>query len=126
MKGIRLLLGLVLLSLAGFAAADSHDNPVAQVIVVQTDSLDAYVAEIAKGQAILKDIGSAATIEAWVAIFAGEDAGLVVVAVEYENIAAFGEDWGRVQQNERFANWLAGLDSIRTIVSRSLYEKIVP
>lgn len=95
-----------------------------RVVIVETDDFKAYVSEIAKGQALLDKADSAATVRVWRARYAGEDAGSIVVSVEYPNLRALVDEEDRLADNEEWSNWLAGLDSIRTIRSDSLYEEV--
>ena len=81
-----LLLGSLLLSPVAAQAT------VLRVVTIQTDNLDAYVKDLAKGQALLKKIGSVQELRIWRARFAGTDAGTVVVSIEFPDMQAFAED----------------------------------
>jgi hypothetical protein len=119
------LIGLAALCLCAFTIQAAE--PVAlRVVTVQTSDVAAYVNEIDKGKAIMKKLGSPATIRVWQARFAGEQAGIVIVSVEFPDLAAVAADDERLGASAEFQSWLKGLDKIRTIVSDSLYMERTP
>jgi hypothetical protein len=108
------------------ATLSAAERVALRVVVVKTDNPDAYVKEIEKGKALLKRIGSGVQLRVWRAQFAGENAGAIVVAAEYPNLAALAKDYAAVSADAEYQAWLKGLDKIRTIVSDSLYEELKP
>ena len=100
------------------------DQVTLRVVVVKTDNADAYVKEIAKGQALLKKLGSSAIVRVWRARFAGENAGAVVVSVEHPSLMAMAKDDATVQADAEYQTWLKGLDKLRTVVSDSIYSEL--
>jgi hypothetical protein len=117
-----LALALLLCSTALFGA----DSVVLRVVVVKTDNVEGYVKELEKGKAVLKRLESSGVIRAWRAKFAGENAGSVVVSVEYPSMAAFAKDDAKIAADAEYQAWLKGLDKFRKIVSDSLYSELKP
>jgi hypothetical protein len=52
--------------------------------------------------------------------FAGPEAELVVVSIEYPSIAALAEAYAKTNASSDYQTWLKGLDKVRKIVSDSL------
>jgi len=102
------------------------DHVTLRVVAVKTDNVDAYVKELAKGQALMKKLGSFATIRVWRARFAGDHAGSIVVAVEYPSLMAMAKDDAATEADADYQAWIKGLDKLRTIVSDSLYTELKP
>jgi hypothetical protein len=102
------------------------EHVVLRVVVVKTDSPDAYVKELEKGKALLKKLGSPAVIRVWRARFAGQDAGSVVASVEYPSMAAFVKDEAAIDASPEYQAWIKGLEKIRKIVSDSIYDELKP
>ena len=100
------------------------DQVVLRVIVVKTDNADAYVKEIDKGKALMKKLGVSAIIRVWRARFAGENAGAVVVSIEYPSLATMAKDEATVEADGDYQTWFKGLGKLRTIVSDSLYTEL--
>ena len=104
----------------------AEDAPVLRVVVVQTDNPDAYVKEIEKGRAIMKRLEVTGTTRVWKAKFAGQDAGHVVVSVEYSSLASLAKDDEKTTADPAYQAWLKDLDKMRKIVSDSLYTESKP
>ena len=102
------------------------DQVTLRVATVKTDNADAYVKELAKGQALMKKLGSSAIIRVWRARFAGDNAGSIVVSVEYPSLMAMAKDEAMVEANAEYQTWFKGLDKLRTIVSDSIYNELKP
>jgi hypothetical protein len=79
---------------------------------------------IAKIRAATKRLGSNATIRAWRARYAGPDAGTIVVSIESPDLATFVADTAKFETDAEYASLIKGLDSLRTIVSDSLYDEL--
>jgi hypothetical protein len=115
----------VVVSVLGFSSvALAKNTAVMRVIMVKTDHVAEYVQELEKGKEILRRIGSPAQLRVWQTKFAGEDAGTVMVQIEYPSLTAYAADDVRVGANEEYQTWLKGLDKIRKIVSDSLYREL--
>jgi uncharacterized protein YbaA (DUF1428 family) len=127
MRGKRLVGILVLaLLLCAVAPALAADTVVLRVVAVQTDNLDGYLKEIEKGKTLLKRLGSPAIVRVWQARFAGENAGSVVVGVEYPSLAAFATAEAKVSADAEYQAWIKGLSKLRKVVSDSLYNELKP
>jgi hypothetical protein len=99
---------------------------VLRVVVVQTDDVAAYEQQIERGKALLKKLGSPAILRLWRARFAGEQAGSVVVSVEFPDLVAFANDDRKTSADPEYQAWLKGLGKIRKIISDSLYDELTP
>jgi hypothetical protein len=102
------------------------DVIVLRAVVVQTDNPDAYVKEIEKGKAIMKRLDVTGMTRVWKAKFAGQDAGNVVVTIEYPSLAALAKDDEKTLADKEYRAWLKDLDKLRKIVSDSLYTESKP
>jgi len=100
------------------------DHVVLRVVVVKSDNPDAYVKEIDRGRELLKKLGTTQTIRVWRARFAGEQAGSIVVSVEYPSMASMAKDEAAIEANPEYIAWYKGLDKLRTVVSDSLYTEM--
>ena len=117
-----ILLGLIA-SLSTAAFADEHST--LRVVVVQTDDVGAYTAQLSEGNKMLTRVDSNFTMRAWQATFSGDTTGSVIVAVEYPgSLSDFAQAWEKALADEALAEWLAGLSGLRTIVSDSLYDEL--
>ncbi|MEZ5277259.1 MAG: hypothetical protein R3F07_12830 [Opitutaceae bacterium] len=97
---------------------------VLRVVVVKTADVKAYAKELEAGRKILKDAGSTGVVRSWVARYAGEQAGSVVVSIEYADMTALATDYETMDKNADYAAWLKGLAKMREIVSDSIYEEL--
>ena len=117
-----ILLGLIA-SLSTAAFADEHST--LRVVVVQTDDVGAYAAQLSEGNKMLTRVDSNFIMRAWQATFSGDTTGSVVVALEYPgSLSGFAQAWDKALADEELAEWLAGLSGLRTIVSDSLYNEL--
>jgi hypothetical protein len=71
--------------------------------------LKAYVHELGVAQGVLKKAGALATVRIWQAQFAGEDAGTVVVQLEFANLGALARYYDATRSNPELAAELANL-----------------
>ena len=97
-----------------------------RVVVVEASDVPAYVKAVHEGQALLKKKGSAAELHVWVARYAGENAGSVVVSVEYASLEALAKDDALMRSDAELVAWLERLGKLRKIVSDSIYEELKP
>ncbi len=118
----RAMLCAAVAALVCFAFA--AEATVLRVVVVQTSDAAAYAKEIERGQAMMKKAGFTGQIRVWRARFAGQDAGSVVVSVEYADMATYAAEDKKMQTDPELAAWLKGLDKLRKIVSDSLYDEL--
>lgn len=97
-----------------------------RVVVVEASDVPAYVKAVHEGQALLKKKGSAAELHVWIARYAGENAGSVVVSIEYASLEALAKDNALMSSDAELSAWLERLGKIRKIVSDSIYEELKP
>jgi len=109
------------LLLVGTANADTL-----RVVVLQTADVAAYIKALEAGKVLLKKKGSSAKIRAWLARYAGDDTGSVVVSVEYPNLAALASDEAMFSSDAELRAWLVSLGKVRKVVSDSIYEELKP
>jgi hypothetical protein len=124
MKSRLLLIAAVLF--ASSLLASAARATVLRVVVVQTEDAAAYVKQIEQGQALLKKMGSPTIIRVWRARFAGNNAGSVVVSIEYPDIISFANEDKKAMADPGYQAWLMGLNKIRKVFSDSLYEELTP
>jgi hypothetical protein len=117
---------MVIALLTGIAFASQSQATVLRVVMVQTDDTSAYVKELAKGEEILKRLGSAAILRVWRARFAGHDTGTIVVSIEYPSMVVLAQDEAKAFADPQYMSWLHGLDKIRKLVSDSTYDELKP
>ncbi len=116
---------LLLTALMGFfVLVNSADASVLRVVVVETSDVSAYMGSMNKLRSSLQRLGSKSTVRAWRARFAGPNAGSIVVAVEYADMAAFAAEDSMIRNDAEYQSTLKGMDQIRKIVSDSLYEEL--
>jgi hypothetical protein len=112
------------LGLVASFAAPAADTAVSRVIVVQTADVPGYVHEVETLQALLKKAGVAATLRVWRATYAGVDAGSIVVIVEVPNLAGIAKVEDTIRTNPDLAAEMKKINTMRKIVSDSLYEAL--
>jgi len=117
------MLFAIFLFCAASSAAFAQKATVLRVVVVKTDNTTAYAQEIEKGRQIMKSLGITAQTRVWQARFAGPDTGMVVVSIEYPNLAALADAYAKTNASSDYQNWIKDLDKIRKIVSDSLYTE---
>jgi hypothetical protein len=105
------------------SAAVAQKATVLRLVTVKAEDPAAYAQEIEKGRALMRSLGIQATTRVWQARFAGPEAGIVVVSIEYPNMAAFADGYAKASASSEYTAWLKGLDKVRKIVSDSLYSE---
>ena len=115
------ILGTALLALCAWAPAQAT---VLRVIVVETADPVAYMAQVAKVDAKMKALGGKQTVRAWRGRFAGDDAGAIVVTLEYPDMVSFATTDAKTAADAEFQALMKEIGQIRKIVSDSIYEEI--
>jgi hypothetical protein len=116
---------VMLAALAGlFVLASSAEATVLRVVVVETNDVAAYMGQLNTLKASLQRLGSKSTVRAWRARFAGPNAGSVVVAVEYADMASFAAEDSMIAKDSEYQATLKSMSQVRKIVSDSLYEEL--
>ena len=120
---ITVVLFALATSLSAVTLADNHST--LRVVAVDTNDVDAYVAELRKGKQMMMKIDPKMVMRAWRGTFAGEAAGAVIVSLEYPgSLSDFAIAWEKTLADKKMAAWLDGLSSLRRIVSDSLYQEM--
>jgi hypothetical protein len=116
---------VMLAALAGlFVLASSAEATVLRVVVVETNDVATYMGQLNTLKASLQRLGSKSTVRAWRARFAGPNAGSVVVAVEYADMASFAAEDSMIAKDAEYQATLKSMSQVRKIVSDSLYEEL--
>ena len=82
------------------------------------------MSDLDKIRGVLTRIGAKTTMRAWRARFAGPNAGMIVVTLEYPDMASFAAEDARTAADAEYKALIKGLDAKRKIVSDSLYEEL--
>jgi hypothetical protein len=110
---------------AGIALASSAaEATVLRVITVETSDAAAYVKEVERGNALLKQGGSPVQMRVWRGRYAGEAAGRIVVQMEYSDLAALAKDEDKFSKDPEMQAWLKAVGRLRKVVSDSVYEEL--
>jgi hypothetical protein len=122
MKLRKSLLGLaVALFCAGAADAGTM-----RVVVVEATDVAGYLNALKEGQALLAARGSTAKMRVWRATFAGENAGRIVVALEFASLEELAKSTSMMGNDAQLKAWMEGLTRYRRILSDSIYEEMKP
>ncbi len=120
---ITALVFAITTSLSAASFADGHTT--LRVVSVKTSDAEAYVAQLSKGKQMMAKVAPKMVMRAWQATFAGQEAGTVIVSLEYPgSISAFASAWEKTLADKDMAAWLKGLGSMREVVSDSLYREL--
>ncbi len=97
---------------------------VLRVVIVKSDNIAAYLQELERGKEMMKKLGIPGQIRVWQATFAGPEAGMVAVGIEYPSLTALAEATAKMNTDKDMQAWLKGLDKVRKIVSDSIYKEL--
>lgn len=118
-------LTVMLTALVGlFVLANSAEAAVLRVVVVETSDVAAYMGQLSSLKASMQRMGIKSTVRAWRARFAGPNAGSIVVAVEYPDMATFAAEDAMIAKDAEYQATLKSMSQVRKIVSDSLYEEL--
>jgi hypothetical protein len=123
-ESMKRLIVMLTALLGLFVMAASAEAAVLRVVVVETSDVAAYMSQLNSLKASMQRMGSKSTIRAWRARFAGPNAGSIVVAVEYADMAAFAAEDARIAKDAEYQATLKAMGKVRKIVSDSLYEEL--
>jgi ABC-type sugar transport system substrate-binding protein len=104
--------------------AHAQKTTVLRVVRVQTDDVAVYLQGLEHGKSIMKKLGLTNNIRVWRAQFAGPDAGSVVVAIEYPDMASFAAAEAKTSVDAEYQEWLKSMLKIRKVVSDSIYREM--
>jgi hypothetical protein len=107
-----------------FVLANTADATVLRVVVVETNDVTAYMGQLNTLKASMQRLGSKSTVRAWRARFAGPNAGSIVVAVEYADMATLAAEDSMIAKDAEYQATLKSMSQMRKIVSDSLYEEL--
>lgn len=121
MKRLTVLLAALVGSVALMSSAEAT---VLRVVVVEATDAAGYLGDLQKIRGVMQRLGSSTTLRAWRARFAGPNAGTIVVAIEYPDMATFAAEDAKTSKDSEYVALIKGLDAKRKIVSDSLYEEL--
>ena len=104
-------------------AAHAQKTTVLRVVRIQTDDVATYLKGLEQGKSIMKKLGLTQNLRVWRAQFAGPDAGSVVVAIEYPDMASFAAAEAKTSADPDYQEWLKGMLKVRKVVSDSIYRE---
>lgn len=118
---VWIALGLLL---ALSSTASAQKTTVLRVVIVKTDNVSGYLAELENGKALMKKLGVNQNIRVWQATFAGPNAGSIAVAIEFPNMAALADADSKTRGDKDYQAWIKNMEKVRTIVSDSIYREL--
>jgi hypothetical protein len=121
---VCVMLGLISVS----PAIAGHHEAVLQVVAVDVKpgKLEDYQKEVKKLQAILKRLGSKATMRMWSNTQGGPATGTILVGLEFANVEAWASDSAKFQADEEWEDILGNLHKLRTLEGSSIWTDISP
>ncbi len=117
----KVVLSLIALLVLGAQVAEAA---VLRIAVVETSDVAGYVKAIKAAEADLQKKGSPIKVRVWRALFAGDQAGSIVVSAEYPSLAALAADRERAGGEAAFRATFLRIDQIGKVVSDSIYTDI--
>lgn len=93
-------------------------------VEVKPGKLEEYRKRVGSARAISDRLGLESTTRMWHAQLAGPDTGNVAVGIEYADLATYVAENAKLTADPEWQKLLAGLDELRTIRGRWLYEAI--
>jgi hypothetical protein len=121
---VCVMLPLVLVS----PAIAAHHEAVLQVVAVDVkpEKLEDYQKEVKKLQAVLKRVGSTATMRLWRNTQGGPATGTILVGLEFANAEAWAQDTAKIQADEGWQDIVEDLHKLRTLEGSSIWTDISP
>ncbi len=95
-------------------------------VSVKAGDRDDYLQRVATANAVSDRLGLKGRIRVWQAELAGQATGSIAVGVEYPDVASYVSEQQKLTADAEWKKTLAGLDSVRTITGRWLYQEITP
>jgi hypothetical protein len=124
LRKISFAFATLVLLLTISTAAFAQKATVTRVLTVKTDNAAAYVQVLESGKELMKKLGVTPILRVHQAVYAGPDAGAIVVAIEWPSMVVMAEGDAKLRADKECGAWLKSLDKIRTIVSDSLYREL--
>jgi hypothetical protein len=115
--------GLIVSRDGGAQPEPAATGSVLQGVLVRVNpgKLDAYLQQIEALKKVQQRLGTSGTTRVWQSTLGGEATGTVAVAIVHPSLAAFAENTTKLQADAEWQRIVGGLDSIRTVVSQSLF-----
>lgn len=95
-------------------------------VSVKPGKLAAYRERLSEGQAIVQRLKLSGKMRMWQATLAGPGTGNVAIGVEYPDLPSFVSDQAKLEADGQWKKLLSGLDDLRTLGGRWLYQEITP
>jgi hypothetical protein len=95
-------------------------------VAVKPGKQDDYLKRIASLNAVSDRLGLKGRTRVWNAVLAGPAAGSIAVGAEYPDLASYVSEQDKLTADAEWTKTLAGLDEVRTLTGRSLYQEITP
>ena len=95
-------------------------------VQVKPGKLDAYRKRVDSARAITERLGLSGTLRMWQADVAGPNTGGVVVGIEYPDLVSYVSDQGKLAGDSEWRKLLRGLDELRTLGGRWIYQDVTP
>jgi hypothetical protein len=107
-------------------SAPVAEAAVLRVVTVETTDVPSYLKEVERGNALLKKGGSPARMRVWRGLYAGREAGTIVVQLEYADLGALARDNERFSRDPEMQAWLKSVERLRKVLSDSVYQELEP
>ncbi len=95
-------------------------------VEVKPGKLEDYRKRVADAQGMVERLGLSMRLRMWRATIAGQATGSIVIGFEHPDLNAFVNDRAKMQADEEWRRFIAGLDAVRTLGGTSLYREITP
>ena len=95
-------------------------------VAVHPGQLEEYRKRVGRAEGISKRLGLKGRPRMWHAIVAGPNTGGVVVGIEYPDLTTYVAEQTKLAGDAEWQKLIAGLDPIRTLTGRWLYQEITP
>lgn len=95
-------------------------------VQVRPGKLRSYLKRVDGARKILERLGLESQVRLWHAELAGPNTGNVAVGIEYVDLAAYVAEQGKLSKDREWRRFISGLDDIRTLGGRWLYQEITP
>lgn len=95
-------------------------------VTVNPGMLATYQERVGQGAAMNERLSLSGRMRMWQATLAGPATGNVAVAIEYKDLATYAAENAKISGDAEWQSLLSGLNDIRTLNTRSLYQEITP
>jgi hypothetical protein len=107
------------------------DAPAGPVLVgtgvsVKPGKLGEYLSRIAASRSISERLGDGGRMRVWQSILAGPGTGNVFVGVEYSDLSAYVVNQAKLDGDAEWKKLISGLDDLRSLEGRWLYQEVTP